>query len=300
VQSAAPLISVVIPTRSRPDALRRCLQALAAQSHPRERFEVIVVDDGSAQPLDDVAAALRDSLPLTLLRQANAGPGAARNRGAAVARGALLAFTDDDCLPDANWLAALARQHAATPADLLGGRLVNHDPGNPYAEASQCILDGAYRFYAGGPDPGRFFASSNLAVPAAGFAALGGFDSAFRIASEDRDLCARWAASGRALRFVEDAVVRHAPRLDLARFARQHFNYGRGAFRYNRARSRRGAGRAPQGLATHGRFLRTVGAGFAGRPPAERLRLGALLLLWQGLTVAGYLREQWGQRKGLE
>jgi GT2 family glycosyltransferase len=201
----------------------------------------------------------------------------------------LLAFTDDDCLPEPGWLAALDRQHAASPADLLGGRVTNHDPGNIYAEASQLILDGAYRFFADHPDSGRFFASNNMAVPARDFAELGGFDPAFSIASEDRDLCDRWGASGRALRLVEDAVVRHDPSLTLARFVRQHFNYGRGAFSYRRARVRRGSGRPAQAFFEHGRFLRSVGRGFAGRPWSSRLPLAGLLLLWQFVNLAGYL-----------
>ena len=284
-----PRISVVIPSYARPALLRRCLAALSAQTLPREHYEVIVVDDGSPLPLDDVAAACRGPLDLTLLRQRNAGPGAARNRGAAIARGELLAFTDDDCLPDRGWLEAMARQHAATPADLLGGRVVNHDPDNIYAEASQFILEGAYRYYAPHPGPGQFFASNNMAVPAAAFARLGGFDETFRVASEDRDLCARWNASGRALRLVEGALVRHAPRLGLARFARQHFNYGRGAFRYHQARTGREPQRTVQALTAHWRFLGTVAEGFAGRTVADRLRIGALLLLWQIVNLAGYL-----------
>lgn len=288
-QRDLPRISVVIPSYARPTALRRCLTALSAQTLPREHYEVIVVDDGSPVPLEDVTAACRGPLDLTLLRQQNAGPGAARNRGAAIARGELLVFTDDDCLPDPDWLEAMARQHAATPADLLGGRVVNHDTKNIYAETSQFILEGAYRYYAAHPGPGQFFASNNMAVPAAAFAELGGFDETFQVASEDRDLCARWHASGRTLRSVEVALVRHAPRLDLVRFARQHFNYGRGAFRYHQARAGDEPNRPRQTLTAHWRFLGKVVEGFAGRRMADRLRIGALLLLWQVVNLAGYL-----------
>ena len=284
-----PQISVIIPSYARPDALRRCLAALTRQTCAPDRFEVIVVDDGSPAPLDAIVAEFRESLELTLLRQENSGPGAARNRGATSARGSLLAFTDDDCLPEPGWLKAMARQHAATPADLLGGRVVNHDSGNRYAEASQFILDGAYRFYADHPGSGRFFASNNMAVPAGDFAELGRFDGAFPIASEDRDLCDRWHASGRSLRFVEDAVVRHDPSLNFARFVRQHFNYGRGAFSYQRARVRRGSSRPAQAFSAHARFLRSVSQGLAQQPRAGRLRLAGLLLLWQLANLAGYL-----------
>lgn len=287
--AALPQVSVIIPTLSRPAALDRCLASLAAQDYPAARYEVIVVDDGSERPLDDVVAGFRSALRLTLLRQANAGPGPARNRGAAAASGELLAFTDDDCLPQPGWLKALARQHAATPGDLLGGRLQNHDPGNLYAETGQLILDAAYRFYAARPGPGYFFASNNMAVPAPGFAALGGFDAGFRVASEDRDLCDRWLDSGRQLRYVEDAVVQHAPQLDLVSFTRMYFNYGRGAFHYHRARQHRGNGQPATALGLHANFLREVGRGLARRRTGGRLRIGGLLLLWQAANLAGFL-----------
>lgn len=286
---AQPCVSVIVPTYSRPAALRQCLAALAAQDYPQERFEVIVVDDGSDPPVDGTVSENHDALQLSLLRQSNAGPGAARNRGAAAASGSLLAFTDDDCRPEPDWLCAFVRRHTQAPADLLGGRVLNYDPDNIYAEASQLILDGAYRFYAAHPGPGRFFASNNLAVPAAEFAALGGFDEGFRVASEDRDLCDRWLHAGRRLRFVADAVVRHAPQLDLGQFARQYFNYGRGAFQYHRARRSREPGHSATALGLHARFLAEVGKGLAQRGTAGRVRIAALLLLWQGANLAGFV-----------
>ncbi len=78
--------SVIVPTYSRPRSLARCLEALAAQDFPMDRFEVIVVDDGSAKPRHGVVAALKDRLTLTLRQQEHAGPGTARNTGAQHAR----------------------------------------------------------------------------------------------------------------------------------------------------------------------------------------------------------------------
>ena len=284
-----PLVSVIVPTWSRPGRLARCLAALQAQDYPAERCEIIVVDDGSPQPLDAVVAEIRGPLSLSLLRQDNAGPGAARNRGTTAAGGTLLAFTDDDCLPEPGWLRALACQHRSTPDDLLGGRVVTHDARHRCAETSQLILDGAYRYYAHNPGPGQFFASNNMAVPAAAFAELEGFDTRFRVASEDRDLCARWLETGRGLRFVPGAVVRHAPRVTLARFARQHFNYGRGAYFFHQARRRRGKQGSATALGQHIRFLSEVGRGLAQRHAPDQMRIGALLLVWQLANLAGYL-----------
>jgi len=284
-----PTISVIIPTLARPRPLARCLSALSRQDYPTDCFEVIVVDDGSEQPPSEVVAAFDGSLSVKLLQQTNAGPGAARNRGAAAARGELLAFTDDDCLPEPGWLSAFSSQYVAARGDLLGGRVINSDRSNLYAETSQLILESAYRFYAIYPGPGRFFASNNIAVPADKFAAVGGFDRHYRMASEDRDLCDRWLLADGKLRYVEDAIVRHHPQLDFGRFIRQYFRYGRGAWRYHRARRGRGLDQSAATMRLHGRYLTEVGRSLMRRPVPERLRVGALLMLWQWSNLAGYV-----------
>ncbi len=133
-------ISVIIPTLSRPGLLTQCLEALARQTYPRERFEVIVADDGSPEPVIGVVDAFRHRLDVTYLQLPHAGPGAARNAGAAPARGDLLAFTDDDCEPEPGWLDALAGRFAANSNVGVGGRVVNALPANIYSETSQLLV----------------------------------------------------------------------------------------------------------------------------------------------------------------
>src|SRR5271170_7752963 len=103
--------SIVVPTYNRPRQLAACLAALARLDYPRDRFHVVVVDDGSASPMDTVIAAFRDRLDIECHRQANSGPGPARNRGARSAKGRILAFTDDDCAPHSDWLKTLAARY---------------------------------------------------------------------------------------------------------------------------------------------------------------------------------------------
>ncbi len=110
-------ISVIIPTFNRPSALKHCLRSLAVSDYPHDWFEIIVVNDGSDPP---AAVSVPGRLTVRLLHQANAGPSAARNAGAAVASGDLLAFTDDDCEIDPGWLPALATEAASAPGCLLG------------------------------------------------------------------------------------------------------------------------------------------------------------------------------------
>ena len=281
-----PHVSVVVPTADRPAELGRCLRALAALDHPRERLEVVVVvDDGPAD------AAVPEGLDVRVVRhRRRRGPAAARNTGAAFAGGDVLAFTDDDCLPDPGWIRGLLAELA--PGTAVGGMTVNALQGNPFAAASQHIVDLVYAHYNRDPRAARFLASNNLALPRDEFLEVGGFDAShFPFASEDRDLCDRWRASGRTLRLAPRAVVRHAHDLDLERFVAQHVAYGRGAARYHRARSDRGTGRLRDELGFHldaSLWLRTLRL----RPARRAARTAALLSLWQAANATGYMLER--------
>jgi GT2 family glycosyltransferase len=175
---------------------------------------------------------------------------------------------------------------------MIGGRTVNALAGNRFAETSQHIQDLVYAHYNRDPERARFFATNNLAVPRDAFLALGGFDVAgFPFASEDRDLCDRWRASGRGLRSAPEAVVGHAHDLDLRGFVGQHVAYGRGAARYHRARARRGTGRLRDETAFH--LDRSLWLHTARLRPARRAaEMVPLLAVWQAANAAGYLLER--------
>lgn len=288
---AQPWISVIVPTYRRPKALRRCLAHLADQRYPRDRFEVIVVDDGSAEPPEEAVTEVRERLTVTLRVQPNAGPGAARNAGARHAAGEYLAFTDDDCAPAPDWLAGLAAGWSEYPEAGVGGRTVNMLPANPCATVSQVIIDLAYGFYNGDGRDARFFASNNLALPAGRFRELDGFDESFRW-SEDRDICDRWRHAGYRLVFAPGAVVFHGHDLSWPGFFRQYFNYGRGAFRYQRARALRGTGRLRDDMRFHAELPRKLVGVFAATPLRRWTGLTALLAMWQIANAAGYFYEQ--------
>jgi GT2 family glycosyltransferase len=302
-------ISVIVPTRNRVERLRRCLAALARQTYCRDRFEVVVVDDGSEQSLTDVLDSQRDDLQVRVIEQEQAGPARARNAGAKHAAGALLAFTDDDCEPEPTWLEALYTAHQQWPDRALGGRIVNALPRNVFSSASQLLVDYLYEYQSArastraetppqtmvgerkrvaGP---AFFTSNNLAIPAALFRAVNGFNVAFPLAAgEDREFCDRWQQSGYHLQWVSAAVVKHAHDLSLATFWRQHLQYGRGAFQLRQARISRGA--TPiylEPLSFYRRLLtyplRTRGSG---RVPMLML----LLFLSQIANASGFVLER--------
>jgi cellulose synthase/poly-beta-1,6-N-acetylglucosamine synthase-like glycosyltransferase len=279
--------SIVVATRDRPEELSSCLLALDALDYPRELYEVIVVDDGGDSDIAGVVA--RAGQNVRLIRQAHRGPAAARNRGATEANFDVLAFTDDDCRPAPNWLRELTARIDGDGG--AGGRTVPGRPNNPYAVVSQAIVDVVYGFYNRDPDAARFFASNNVAFPAGCFQDLGGFDERFRTA-EDRELCDRWVASGRTLRFAPGALVVHDRPLTFAAFLGQFFHYGRGAFRFHwkRRAQGRGLGMLTE-LSFYARLPQAAMKALAERS-APRLPLGvALIAVWQVANLLGFLTE---------
>jgi len=286
-EAARPSISVIVPTFGRPRELRECLDAIARLDYPRDRYEVVVVDDGSNPPVEPWADAAAPGLRVRWLRQENAGPAAARNAGARAAAGEILAFTDDDCRPASDWLPAFAAALSREPRALCGGTTTNALEDNACSVASHAIVDVAVDHLHAGGDDLRFFPSNNLALRADGFAAIGGFDASFRTA-EDRDLCDRWLRAGRPLVRAPAAKVEHRHVLSLGGFWRQHFGYGRGAYRLHRARSRRGAPPYVPDLGCYAKvFRRPVSAG----RPGVAVGALALLCVWQLANAAGFLWE---------
>ena len=91
--------------------------------------------------LDEIVRPLQDKIQITLLRQGNAGPAAARNRGAKAAKGEFLAFTNDDCQPLPNWLDRFAASLAITPTAMIGGKTLNALADNPFSSAFQKSID---------------------------------------------------------------------------------------------------------------------------------------------------------------
>jgi GT2 family glycosyltransferase len=284
-----PFFSVIVPTYERPAQLAACLRALARQEYPLERFEVIIVDDGSARSPRKILDQFRESLDLQLLEQKNTGPAGARNFGATRARGQFLAFTDDDCAPEANWLRALACSFAVNPDSIVGGRTVNALPHNLYAETSQAIIEVVYAHFNADPDDARFFASNNFAVSAERFRLMRGFDESF-ITSEDREICARWRARGWRLSYAPEAIVHHAHDLTLRTLWRQHFGYGRGALHFHRALAAREATRFKPDRGFYLKLLRSAAS------QARKVRAAQLtaLLLWsQVANAAGFFYEKY-------
>jgi glycosyltransferase involved in cell wall biosynthesis len=287
--------TIIIPTFDRPGQLARCLRSLCRLDYPRDRFEVIVVDDGSISPLDAVVDPIRRHLDITLLRQANRGPAIARNTGAACARGRFLAFTDDDCEPAVDWLRCFARRLAGNPQCLIGGRTINRLGHNLFSSASQLIIDVVYQHYNARFDDALFFPSNNFAITREGYDSIGGFDEHWPLAAaEDRDFCDRWRLAGRRMIYAPEAVIAHSHKLSLTSFFRQHFNYGRGAHLFHQARANRGSG----GVKVEGSFYRkAIAWPFAHETGHRTVALFLLLIVWQVANTLGFFYQAMSHRR---
>lgn len=279
--------SVIVPTFERPDQLQTCLEALANQDYRPSDYEAVIVDDGSCEAISPALWKRFDNLQVTLLRQKNTGPAAARNHGAQHARGRWLLFTDDDCVPPPGWMKMTARELAANPGCVIGGRTINGLHKNLCAEMSQMITDAAYRYYNKDAENAVFFSSNNLAMSTEVFTSVGGFDPAFRCA-EDRDFCDRARASGCRLVYVRDSVLEHRHNLSWGSFCRQHFNYGQGALHFFLAQRRR---KTPCQVTSPG-FHLAVGNWFfhpfTQVPKTAWPKLTVLLIAWQILNATGF------------
>ena len=283
-----PFISVIIPTRNRRESLRRCLASLAGQAYPRERWEVIVVQDGEEEPAEEGLAAFRERLALRCFQQSHAGCGIARNTGAAQARGRYLVFTDDDCLFPADWLWRYTEQFERAADCVVAGRAVNALKDNPYSEATQHMADYLLWRSNSSPEQATLALGNSFGAPAEGFRELGGFSPRyFRLAAEDRDFCARWLAAGRRIVYAPEILAHHAHALALGSFLRQHFHYGRGAFLFHRLEARRRHSRVK--LESPGFYFSLLAWPWSARSGAQAARLSLLLLLAQVAHAAGYL-----------
>jgi GT2 family glycosyltransferase len=265
----------------------RCLEALDQLDYPRESLQVIVVDDGGGIPLEPSIAPFRERLAIRLIETEHRGQSHARNIGADAATGRLLAFTDDDCRPAPDWLRLLAMEYLEDPRAGIGGHTVNALD-SWYAETSQFVLDIGYEKLNRDPDGAHFFTTNNLVVPRCDFHELGGLDVAFST-SEDREFCSRWTASGRRLRYVPSAIVWHFHDHTFGSFCRQHFAYGRGAFRYHATITSRRGERSRIEPSFHMNLM--LVQPWRSRPAAQALRLAPLLQIWNLANTAGFVYE---------
>lgn len=221
---SAPEFSIVIPAYNARGTIDTCLTALLNQTIARDRYEVIVVDDGST---DDTAQRV-ESYGVRLLRQANAGPAAARNNGARQAQGDLLLFTDSDCEPLPDWLEQMTTPFADPAVKAAKGSYLTKQR-SLTARFAQLEFEERYDMLdrvASIDMIDTYSACFRTQV----FRDLGGFDPSFPMANnEDTELSYRLAETGARMLFLRKAIVYHQHPASLRKYCR--VKYWRGFWR---------------------------------------------------------------------
>jgi len=208
--SATPEVAVAVATRNRDRLLAELLASLREQTLAGDRFEVIVVNDGSTDETADVLAreTERGDLALTVIDRGGGGPAAARNAAWSAARAPLVAFTDDDCTADPGWLEAGVAAARAHPGAIVQGRT---EP-RPDQLHLRSPFSRTQEIRAVGP----LYETCNIFYPRDLLERLEGFaEDLFKMpAGEDTDLAWRALARGEAAVYASGALVHHAVLVD--------------------------------------------------------------------------------------
>ena len=267
-------ISVIIPVYNDTERLLLCLAALEAQTYPRHRFEVVVIDNGSSVPVAEAIG--QHAGCVILVSEPRPGGFVARNAGIERARGEILAFTDADCLPAPTWLGELAKALDGRRT-LLAGPIEAFPmiAARPTPSERFDMLWGfpQHRFVEDG-----YGASANLAMPRAVFDEVGPF-STHLLSDGDQEWCQRAGRLGVPIRYAAEAVVRHPAR----RTVHQHVT-----------KTRRMAGGVFQRFVSQsGRRRARAEMMFHSPPPLRRLFYAAtasgLGTGWERIQLAGVL-----------
>lgn len=218
--------SLIVPVFNRPDEVRELLESLTKQ-HCKD-FEVIIVEDGSQLPCQEIVQAYCNQLDIHYYNKPNSGPGQSRNYGAERATGEYLIVLDSDCIIPEGYLNAVKAELDAAPADAFGGPDRAHDS---FTDIQKAINYAMTSFFTTGGIRGgkkkldKFYPRSfNMGIRADVYRALGGF-SKMRF-GEDIDFSIRIFKGGYKCRLFPEAWVWHKRRTDLRKFFKQVHNSG--------------------------------------------------------------------------
>ncbi|HEY2944446.1 MAG TPA: exopolysaccharide biosynthesis glycosyltransferase EpsD [Vicinamibacteria bacterium] len=227
---SVPRVSVVVATYERPESIERLVRQLGAQELAADEFEIVVVDDGSAEPTAPRLQRLSLPCALTVLTQRNAGAACARHRGIVAARGELVVVLDDDMQVGPEFLARHLSAHPAGSRRAVLGRL-RLDPGRSFplferhhARVLDCLasdlLAGRWQL------EGSNLYTGNVSFRREDYLAVGGFDPSLA-RSEDAELGIRLERAGVTLWFSEAAGAFHSSdHTSVDAWMRRAFEYG--------------------------------------------------------------------------
>jgi glycosyltransferase involved in cell wall biosynthesis len=216
-----PMVSVIVPVRNAARDVVGCVESLEAQSYRRDRFEIILVDNGSTDATRDLVG---DRAVRLITEDRWPSPYLARNAGIDRAHGEVLAFTDADCRPERTWLEQGVGALLGEDADLVGGAVVFRYSDRPTVAE---LVDSMWHLDVGRQiEANRACMTANLLVRRQVVDELGGFDSRARSGGDGR-WTRRATDAGFRLVFAAEAKV-SKPARRLVPLLRKAFRTGRG------------------------------------------------------------------------
>jgi GT2 family glycosyltransferase len=217
--TATPRVSVIVCSYNGGRTLDQCLRSLLALDYPD--YEVIVVDDGST---DATRAILSNYPSVRAIHQPNRGLSAARNAGLQAATGEIVAYTDSDCYADPHWLTQLVYQFQGNDAAAVGGP--NLSPEDGWLAACVAASPGQPMHVLESDQVAEHIPGCNMAFRRDALLAINGFDSLYRKAGDDVDVCWRIQQAGYWITFAPGAFVWHHRRQNPRAYLRQQAGYG--------------------------------------------------------------------------
>jgi mycofactocin system glycosyltransferase len=225
VPAQYPYVTVIIPVRNRPQEIAACLQSLSRLDYPKEKIEIIVIDDASDDNTPDVVSKFPVYLiPLKERRQASF----CRNLAAQRAQGEILAFLDSDCVADPLWLRELILAFSDSSNGAVGGTVdsyYNKKGLDCYEKVKSSLNMGSW--FKSSHEANHFFylPSCNLLARKALFLQLKGFREDMHV-GEDVDFCWRLQDQGRRIEYRPVGTVYHKHRNTMRHFCARRFDYG--------------------------------------------------------------------------
>lgn len=219
MQGTSTQVSVIIPTYNTATELIKCVEALQEQNFSKEKYEIIVVDDGST---DSTASILKD-YPVHYYYQKNRGPASARNKGVEMSKGSIILFTDSDCIPAENWISEMVSSLQAP--EIVGVKGVYRTAQRKlWARFAQVEFYERYRLLLKN-DYIDMIDTYSAGYKKDTFLSINGFDTSFTSANhEDTDLSYKMSLKGYKMVFNPKAVVWHSGHPDtLTKYMRLKF-----------------------------------------------------------------------------
>jgi len=215
-------VSVIAPTYNRKEMLMECLTSLFNQTYPKDRYEIIVVNDGSTDGTEEVLKEYAKKAPCAFkwLTQQNRGPSAARNLGVKNARGEIICFIDDDCVAEKKWIENLISGFVMEKIGGVGGKIKAYNPKTSVEKYARMDQESAIR--------NSFLITCNAAYRRDVLESVNGFDSNLRYGGDDIDVGIKVKQMGYELKYAPDAIVYHKHRTTLNDLVKQRYNYGVG------------------------------------------------------------------------